>query len=219
MQNYVAFHIWVPVVQKLVADRLYGRASLSQSQEAVGNSRNNLNAMAITHDWKCGGIQFKSDTSDGDTRKNDVVRWCIVSSEMGADLKDSCDCQSNGGGLKRTVSVSQLVVAWTKRTLHQRHRSSAELHTCRSAKFCKPANYATAWPHSVDDTVEPACPSTTATVTDSRSVPWLFCLIDLATCATIRPQLDHGIKTDVWLYYYIYTVPKHVSFTLSLCFD
>ena len=59
MQNYVAFHIWVPVVQKLVADRLYGRALLSQSQEAVGNSRNNLNAMAMAHDWKCGGIQFQ----------------------------------------------------------------------------------------------------------------------------------------------------------------
>lgn len=58
-------------------------------------------------------FSFKSDNSDGDTRKNDVVRWCIVSSEMGVDLKDSCDCQSNGGGLKRTNchSVSQLVVA------------------------------------------------------------------------------------------------------------
>ena len=141
-------------------------------------------------------FSFKSDNSDGDTRKNDVVRWCIVSSEMGVDLKDSCDCQSNGGGLKRTNchSVSQLVVAWTKRTRHQRHRSSAELHTCRSAKFSKPANYATAWLHSVDETVEAACPNTAATVTDSRSVPWLFRLTDLATRATIRPQLEQWNK-------------------------
>ena len=59
-------------------------------------------------------FSFKSDTTllvMAIREKNDVVRWCIVSSEMGADLKDSCDCQSNGGGLKRTVSVSQLVVA------------------------------------------------------------------------------------------------------------
>ena len=50
-------------------------------------------------------FSFKSDTTllvMAIREKNDVVRWCIVSSEMGADLKDSCDCQSNGGGLKRT---------------------------------------------------------------------------------------------------------------------
>lgn len=104
------------------------------------------------------------------------------------------NCQSNGGGMNQTnASPTTQKFNWVA------HVSDA--------KFCKPANYATAWSHSVDDTVEVACPSATATVTDCRSVPWLFRVTDLSTCATIHPQQDHGhgIKKKNWEIY-IYNI-------------
>ena len=57
----------VSVVQKVVLDRRHGRAS----------------SLGVTED---AAFEF-------DMRKDDVVRWCIVSSDMDANQKDVFDCK------------------------------------------------------------------------------------------------------------------------------